>query len=132
VIENSIAVPAVRPRVPVHWRRMLPEPSRRRPESNVILHHHHLPPPPSQVLRGLIDRGVAALHRDGVRHLVADLAAWVMKSRAISFEGTIRPLLPAGMTERVLPSGDASSNGYGAGRRGSGMWSIVLEFPRED
>ena len=63
---------------------------------------------------------------------VADLVAWTKKHQAISVEGNVSIPLPPGMTERALPRGDASSNGYGAGKRGSGMWSMVVEFPRAD
>ena len=60
---------------------------------------------------------------------VADLVAWQKKHGAISVEGNVSIPLPPGMTERALPSGDASSNGYGAGRGATGIWSMVVEFP---
>ena len=62
---------------------------------------------------------------------VARLAAFIEKTRAISVEGAVKPPLPPGMTERVMV--EPSSNGHGhVGPHGQGMWSMVVEFPRED
>ncbi len=62
---------------------------------------------------------------------VADLAAWIHKTQAISVEGNVRPPLPPGMTERVMV--EPSTNGHvHAGPHGQGMWSMIVEFPRED
>ncbi len=62
---------------------------------------------------------------------VADLVAWQKKHGAISVEGNVSIPLPPGMTER--PAIAASTNGHAHhGRLGHGMWSMVVEFPRED
>jgi len=62
---------------------------------------------------------------------VARLAAFIQHHQAVSVEGNIRPPLPPGMTERVNVSAGASTVGQ-AGPHGHGMWSKVLEYPREE
>ena len=41
------------------------------------------------------------------------------------------PTLPPGMPERVDPNAIGHAVSYGHGIYGRGMWSMVLEFPRE-
>jgi len=62
---------------------------------------------------------------------LADLVVWIEREQAINVPGNVRPPLPPGMTER--PMIEASTNGHvPIGPHGQGMWSMVLEYPREE
>ena len=62
---------------------------------------------------------------------VARLAAFIEKTTAIGVEENVKPPLPPGMTERVNVNAGAYTVGQ-AGPNGQGMWSMVVEHPRED
>jgi hypothetical protein len=64
---------------------------------------------------------------------VARLAAFIQRTGAISVEGRINPPLPPGMAERVAIESTNGQDHYhdGSAKAGHGMWSMVLEYPRD-